>query len=99
MILIIVCRQALLSPSAGHDRIGSGKLQEQAIIQGRPPIAHHSKVYLKILLQLEGNILGSKPCLIFSGGQFETESTYARLKNLLIGKGDVITICWSSGVA
>ncbi|XP_064405063.1 ribosome production factor 2 homolog [Halichondria panicea] len=34
--------------------------------------------------KLEGNILGSKPCLIFSGDQFETESTYARLKNLLI---------------
>ncbi len=41
------------------------------------------------LLQLEGNILGSKPCLIFSGDQFETESTYARLKNLLIGKADI----------
>ena len=35
---------------------------------------------------MEGSVLGSKPCLIFSGDQFETDSSYARLKNLLIGE-------------
>ena len=35
---------------------------------------------------MEGSVLGSKPCLIFSGDQFETDSSYARLKNLLTGE-------------
>ena len=31
-------------------------------------------------------MVGSKPCLVFSGDLFETDSEYARLKNVLIGE-------------
>jgi len=34
----------------------------------------------------EACVLGSKPCMIFSGDFFETDSKYARLKNMFIGK-------------
>ena len=34
----------------------------------------------------DGCLLGSKPCLLFSGDLFETDSKYIRLKNLFIGK-------------
>lgn len=33
-----------------------------------------------------GCVLGSKPCLLFTGDCFETDFNYIRLKNLLIGK-------------
>ena len=32
-----------------------------------------------------GCVLGSKPCLAFSGELFETDLKYIRLKNMLIG--------------
>ncbi len=31
-------------------------------------------------------VLGSKPCMLFSGDMFETDSKYVRLKNLFIGE-------------
>lgn len=30
--------------------------------------------------------MGSKPCLIFNGTDWDTNATYQRLKNLLIGE-------------
>lgn len=33
----------------------------------------------------EGCVLGAKPCMVFSGDLFETDSKYMRLKNLFIG--------------
>ena len=37
-------------------------------------------------LQTSGCALGSKPCLLFAGDLFETDSQYSRLKNLLTGQ-------------
>ena len=39
---------------------------------------------VSLLLQTAKCIVGSKPCLVFSGDLFETDSEYARLTNLLI---------------
>ena len=35
--------------------------------------------------KVKGCVLGSKPCMIFSGDLFETDLNYIRLKNLFIG--------------
>ena len=42
-------------------------------------------VLLLYTMQTAGCTLGSKPCLVFAGDLFETDSEYTRLKNLLIG--------------
>ena len=36
-------------------------------------------------LQVEGSSVCSKPCLLFTGDLFETDTNYIRLKNVLIG--------------
>ena len=43
---------------------------------------------MSLLLQTAKCIVGSKPCLVFSGDLFETDSEYARLKNLFIGENE-----------
>ena len=42
-------------------------------------------IVLLYTIQTAGCTLGSKPCLVFAGDLFETDSEYTRLKNLLIG--------------
>ena len=38
-------------------------------------------------------MVGSKPCLVFSGDLFETDSEYARLKNVLLGEPVCVCVC------
>lgn len=41
---------------------------------------------LPCMLQgIEGSSVCAKPCLVFTGDLFETDTNYIRLKNLLIG--------------
>ena len=42
----------------------------------------------------EGCVLGSKPCMLFCGDIFETDSIYIRLKNLFIGKSGLSWLCF-----
>ena len=47
-----------------------------------------------------GCVLGSKPCMLFSGDLFETDFNYIRLKNLFIGtvcSGSIIIPSWDHG--
>ncbi len=37
-------------------------------------------------LKAKGCVVGSKPCMLFSGDLFETDLHFIRLKNLFIGK-------------
>ena len=43
---------------------------------------------MSLLLQTAKCIVGSKPCLVFSGDLFETDTEYARLNNLFIGENE-----------
>ena len=44
---------------------------------------------VSLLLQTAKCIIGSKPCLVFSGDLFETDSEYARLmKNIFISENE-----------
>lgn len=36
--------------------------------------------------KIDGSVLGSKPCMLFSGDLFQTDFNYTRLKNLFIGE-------------
>lgn len=46
-----------------------------------------------LLFQTAKCVVGSKPCLVFSGDLFETDSEYARLKNLFIGECNEDVLC------
>ena len=44
------------------------------------------RMYLFHVLQSGKSMAGSKPCVVFNGPLFDTDSMYERLKNLLLGK-------------
>ena len=58
------------------------------------PILCRNLNQTSISLQTSGCALGSKPCLLFAGDLFETDSQYSRLKNLLTGQQVLWIAMW-----